>query len=87
MSEDKWEKMRELLDCEYDFPADYLFKFIVPNTQVDNILGLLGDLEVSTRPSSKGKYVAVTAKKKCAGPEEIVKIYESVSKIEGIMTL
>jgi len=86
------EKIRELLQDEEKFPLLYKFKFIVPSDKVNELTGLLKDdlekgRELSTRPSSKGKYTSVTMSKIVKNADEVIAIYQKVSIIEGVISL
>ncbi len=90
MSEDeqtrRW-KLKLLLDESYEWPCEYLFKFIVPIEQLPNIIDLLKGFNIEEKPSSKGKYISVSAKKVLNSSEEVLKIYELVKVIKGIISL
>ena len=81
------EKFIALLDEQYDWPAAYKFKFIVPNDKLDELMALVGDAEVQTRPSKKGNYISLTATKELSSAEDVIDVYERVSSIEGIVSL
>ncbi len=88
MSDDnkRW-KLKLLLDESYAWPCEYLFKFIVPLEQVPYLLTILGDMKVDQKPSSAGKYISVTATKTFHSSEEVLKVYESVKVVKGIISL
>ena len=50
------DKFKELLDDEYDWPVDYMFKFIVPANQKDLFVKSLKIQGYTERPSKTGKY-------------------------------
>lgn len=82
------DKMKELLRTEEHWPTLYTFKFIVPTDKLSQILGLFPDEKnLSTKPSSKGTYISVTIKKIMNHPEDVIKVYENVSVIEGVISL
>jgi putative lipoic acid-binding regulatory protein len=79
---------RERLDGYYDWPCSYLFKFIVPKDQVDQVLDLFDDgVEVTTRESKRGNYVSVTAEVEMGSSEEVVGLYRRAGEIDGVMPL
>lgn len=89
MSQDdiqRW-KMKMLLDESYQWPAEYLFKFIVLQTQVDEVIALLGEMQIEQRPSSNGKYVSVNAKKVFHSSEEILQVYQKIKVVKGVIAL
>lgn len=83
------EKFKALLEEQYDWPAHYTYKFIVPTQNLDELKELLShyEAEVSERPSRKGNYTSVTVKMKRHGPEEVVVVYQKVSIIKGLVSL
>ena len=82
-----WDRFKKLLDEESDWPTYYVFKFIVPSTQLESIEGLLEGHELQKRHSSNGKYVSVTAKIWMETSEEVIQQYNLVSTVEGIILL
>jgi putative lipoic acid-binding regulatory protein len=86
MNERLW-KLRLVLDETVEFPTEYLFKFIVPHTEVHLVLIHLEDMEVEHRPSENGKYISVSAKKKFHKSEDIIIIYKKMSSIKGLIAL
>jgi len=86
MGERLW-KLKLVLDETVEFPTEYLFKFIVPISEIDLVLVHLEELEVEQRPSKNGNYVSVNAKKKFHTSEEIIIIYRKVSGVKGLIAL
>ncbi len=85
--EDK-DKFRELLDKEYDWPAKYVFKFIVPAGKEAEVQSLFKEgCEIKEKSSSGGKYTSTTIHALMANADEIITIYEKASDIEGIISL
>tara|TARA_B100000686_G_scaffold321042_1_gene373322 strand:+ start:528 stop:785 length:258 start_codon:yes stop_codon:yes gene_type:complete len=78
---------RSAIDEEYDFPAEYSFKFIIKAESKLKILSLLPKSKVTERLSKNGTYVSVTLTQKMNNSEEIVYIYEKASKIKGVISL
>ena len=85
--DDKYTKLRTLLDSQYDFPATYIFKFIVPKSEEGRVKKLFPNNAVELRPSSKGKYTSVTCSVKVNQVEEIIFIYREAELIPGIVSL
>lgn len=78
---------RELLNARHQFPCEYAFKFVVPVAKEGELLGLLPLTKVSRRESSKGNYVSVTASRRFSNVDEVMAVYERVSKVEGVISL
>jgi putative lipoic acid-binding regulatory protein len=87
MDKDKLDSLKAVLAETETWPCLYLFKFIVPVDNHEYLIELVGEAEVSLRPSKKGNYMSVTIKKMLQSPEEVIKIYVLVSKVEGIISL
>lgn len=84
----KLTRIKELLEEEESFPLNYTFKFIVPIHKLSEIVSLFpGEENMSTRPSSKGSYISVTVIKVVESADHVIRIYESVSIIEGVVSL
>lgn len=86
-SKEWWADFRDLLDDQNEWPTDYVFKFIVPSTGLEDVKQALGAEEVTTRESSRGRYVSVTARMQMESSDEVVEIYKSVRGIEGVISL
>lgn len=82
------EKFKDLLNQEYTWPAQYLFKFIVKEAAADDITSLFDkSVDISQKPSTGGKYISFSIRSKMTNAEEIMKIYNEASKIPGIIAL
>ena len=70
-----------------DFPALYMFKFIVTEDKKEQVEKLFQGTELIVKPSSKGKYVSVTAKVMMPTSDRIIEVYQEAHKIEGLIAL
>jgi putative lipoic acid-binding regulatory protein len=89
--DDFYSKLKIQLDDTTDFPADYLYKFIVPAsenqvTEVESIFNNTGAV-INTKNSKTGKYVSVSVILKLNSSDEIIAYYRKVEKIKGIISL
>lgn len=75
------------LDENYEWPCQYLFKFIVPKGQIVAIKDLFSDCEIKERPSKTGKYISVTFFKTMSSSNEVLECYEKTSDIQGVIAL
>jgi putative lipoic acid-binding regulatory protein len=82
-----FDSLKSKLDEQYTWPSLYIFKFIVPNEKVNDVKALFPRHEVSTKPSSKGTYISVTAKIMAKSSEDIIEIYLKAQSVEGIISL
>jgi len=86
-----YSKLKIQLDDTTDFPADYLYKFIVPAsenqvTEVESIFNNTAAV-INTKNSKTGKYVSVSIILKLNSSDEIIAYYKKVEKIKGIISL
>ena len=86
-SEEWWERFKDLIDDQSDFPSTYTFKFIAPSNELDALKALFGRQKISLRPSRKGNYTSVTAKIEMHSSDEIVAVYKAAAKIPGVVSL
>ncbi|MFP9117556.1 DUF493 family protein [Flavobacterium sp. RNTU_13] len=90
-TEEFYRRLTEELAGSADWPALYLFKFIVPSDDqkiqtVENAFNNMGAV-IETSKSKTGKYTSVSINVKMQGPEAIVEKYKQLSVIEGIISL
>lgn len=90
-SKEFYERLTQQLQDDTTWPAPYLFKFIVPSSleKIAEIEAVFDgtDADVQTRDSSKGTYTSVSIKVTMKTPEAVVKKYQQVSKVEGVISL
>lgn len=84
-------KLKGQLEDTTDFPADYMYKFIVPTdgnqlAEVETLFDNKGAV-ITTKNSKTGKYVSITIVLKVKSADEIIKYYTKVEKIKGIISL
>ncbi len=88
---DKYNKLKAQLEEGFSWPRLYLFKFIVPadNKKVAKVESLFNtkQSQVTTRQSSKGNFVSVSAKEVMMSPEKVIDRYLEAEKIEGLIAL
>ncbi len=86
-----YERLRQQLADDTSWPAQYLYKFIVPAEleKIAEIEAIFNGMEavINTRDSSKGTYTSVSIKVKMASPDAVIKKYLEVSNIEGVISL
>ncbi|MBR9997500.1 MAG: DUF493 domain-containing protein [Cyclobacteriaceae bacterium] len=81
------ENFKTQLENHYDFPTEYLFKFIVPHEQVEKLKSLFPPEKVSIKRSRTGKYVGVSCKLNMETSGQIIDIYKEAYLIKGIISL
>ncbi|MFD0993651.1 DUF493 family protein [Tenacibaculum geojense] len=84
-------KLKSQLEDTTSFPADYLYKFIVPTDgeQVQEVQDLFnkGGAVIDTKKSKTGKYVSVSIRLKVASADEVIDYYKKAEVIKGIISL
>lgn len=90
-TEEFYDRLKEQLEQDTNWPAPYLYKFIVPasNDKIAQIEAIFDglDAEIKTRDSSKGTYSSVSIHVKMESPKAVIKKYLEVSNIEGVISL
>jgi uncharacterized protein len=81
------ESFKEKLEAQTNFPAVYMFKFIIPNGRQDEIAALLPSCEMVLKESTQGTYVSATIKAMMPSSDSVIEIYERASTIEGVISL
>ncbi len=86
-----YSKLKVQLDDTTKFPADYLYKFIVPSTenQVAEVAAIFNDTGavINTKKSKTGKYVSVSIVLKVKSSDEVIAYYKKAESIKGIISL
>ncbi len=89
--DDFYEKLKISLNETTEFPADYMFKFIIPNKedlkkQVTANFDFEGAV-INTTLSKTGKYISVTVLTRVDNASVVVKKYREAAVIKGIISL
>lgn len=87
MSDFTTEEFKKKLDDIHDFPTVYMFKFIVTEDKTEAVDNLFPANKLTYKPSSKGKYISVTANVMMPSSDRVIEIYKEAKKIEGIIAL
>lgn len=86
-----YERLKVELDMSNTWPAEYLFKFIVP-TENDNVkrvedaFDCMGAI-LKTTKSKTGKFTSISVDVTMKDAQEIIDKYIEVSTIKGIISL
>ena len=89
--EEFYTKLKSELEKTTVFPAEYLYKFILP-TGEDKKAAIRAVFATTTatieeKPSTSGKYTAYSIRLKVQNPDEVIAYYKEAGKIEGIISL
>lgn len=87
MDKEWLDSFRKKLDEHHAWPSLYMFKFIVPRGKENELRNLFPEHEISERASANGNYASFTIKMMCPSSEAVIKVYEKVEGIEGIIAL
>ncbi len=87
MALDDLDRLKDHLDESQEFPCYYMFKFIVPRSSEDEVVRLLDGNPYTSRSSSSGKYVSLTADIFVTTSDQVVQMYREAATIEGIISL
>lgn len=86
-----YKKLKEQLDDTTTFPADYMYKFIVPTDadQVDEVQKIFdkGGAVINTKKSKTGKYISVSIVINLSSSDEVISYYKKAENIKGIISL
>lgn len=82
-----YDSLKERLDAHYTWPSVYLFKFIVPREQSNQVIELLDDASLKEKYSAKGRFVSFSCEKLVQSSDEVIALYRLMEKIPGIITL
>lgn len=86
MQENNFDTLKEKLDKQ-EWPAIYLFKFIVPIEKIDEVTALFEKQDTKTKISRNGNYISLTAKPFMYSSEKVIEIYKKATRIEGLIAL
>lgn len=91
-TKDFYENLKLQLENHTEWPAPYLFKFIVPtdDTKIEQIIGFFKDIpnaKAKTKTSSKGQYTSVSIEAVMSSADLVIQKYLEVSVVEGLLSL
>jgi putative lipoic acid-binding regulatory protein len=90
-SEEFFQRLKNELENSTEWPAEYLFKFIVPTDKakteaVENAFNGMGAV-IHTKKSKNETYTSVSINVQMESPQSVIDKYIAVSEIEGIISL
>lgn len=84
-------KLKDQLEDTTKFPADYMYKFIVPSDgkQVEEVEELFNNTGavIKTKKSKTGKYISISIVLKIESANKVIDYYKKAEKIKGIISL
>lgn len=89
--EDFYDRLKVELDNSNTWPAEYLFKFIVPTVddnveRVENAFNDLGAV-IKTTQSKTAKFTSLSVDVTMNNAQQIIEKYQEVGTIKGIVSL
>ncbi|MDX1365244.1 DUF493 family protein [Arenibacter latericius] len=90
-SKEFYSRLKEQLSTVSKWPSDYLYKFIVPTNElkikeIENCFNNTGAV-IESRTSKNGKYTSLSITVNLKNPDEVIKLYKEVGKVEGVISL
>ena len=90
-TEEFYNRLREQLEQDTNWPAPYLYKFIVP-AELEKLAEIEAVFDgsnaaIQTRDSSKGTYTSISIKVTMSSADAVIEKYLEVSKVEGVISL
>ncbi len=90
-TEDFYVRLKAELDNSNTWPAEYLYKFIVPTDKekIDKVESAFNDMGavIQKTASKNGKFTSVSVNVVMQSAQQIVDKYLAVSTVEGIISL
>lgn len=84
-------KLKDQLEDTTTFPAEYMYKFIVPSDgkQVEEVEDLFNNTGavIKTKKSKTGKYISLSIVLKIESATKVIAYYKKAEKIKGIISL
>ena len=88
---DFYKRLEDNLALNTQWPAPYLYKFIVPSDaeKVAAIEKVFKNqsAKISSRVSSKGSFTSISVSLVVKNPEAVIANYRAVAQIEGVISL
>ena len=88
--DNRYYKLKIILEQNKEWPLKYMFKFIVPNKEgkVEKVINVFPkDAKKNFKHTENLKYVSVTCVLEMNSADEIIKITEDAMSIPGVMML
>ncbi|MDG1697847.1 MAG: DUF493 family protein [Polaribacter sp.] len=90
-NKDFYANLKAQLDDTTIFPADYMYKFIVPTDfnqvqEVEELFNNSGAI-INKKKSKTGKYISVSIVLKIENSTKVISYYKKAQKIKGIISL
>ena len=91
MNESDFDRIKRTLDETHDWPAVFLFKFIVPSDieKIARVEALFNTktADIKSKESRNGKYTSISAREVMTSSDSVLDCYKKASEIEGLIAL
>ena len=87
MDENWFISFKEKLEQHYAWPSLYVFKFIVPTGQQDQVKSLFPLHTATEKLSKQGNYTSITIQAMMQSSDAVIEMYKRAALIEGIVAL
>ena len=82
--------LKTKLEQELEWPSVYMFKFIYASkdelqAEIEKLFH--GEIKISKRASSTGKYYSLSVRTLMGDPDEVIQVYRAAESIKGVMVL
>lgn len=89
--EEFYKKLKLQLEDTSSWPADYLYKFIVPTSedkinQIQDVFDNTGAV-IESKQSKKGTYTSISITVNLANADAVIQKYKQVGNVEGVISL
>ncbi len=86
-----YDRLKEELEKNTDWPTKYMYKFIMPN-QDSNITKVKErfknkEIDLKKNYSKTGKYISLTIVTEEENPDTVIKRYKTMEDIDGLVAL
>lgn len=88
-NEEKYNKLKELLEDNPKWPRVYVYKFIVRNLsgKVAEVKQHFESAEISENISRNGNFVSISIKEMVTNADHVIQKYKSMENINGLISL
>lgn len=89
-TQEKYEKLRELLQKNKKWPLKYMFKFVIPNKDenVDKVKAMMpANSKVTFKHTASLKHVSLTCVTYMKSVDDIISLTHRVENVPGVISL
>ena len=90
MDQEKYNQLREQLIESAEWPALYMFKFIIPNKdeKLETLKAIFpAETKFAFKTSKDMRFISITVKITMQDADAVIAIYEQTKHIEGLLAL